>query len=94
VHALYGYVRAADELVDGPRRASDPGERRARLDAWERALDDGRRRGAPSHPVIVAPRSTPADRPRPAARELKVYMPSCASDCGPLRIRLREELER
>ena len=41
VHALYGFVRGADELVDGPRRPPDPAARRAALDRWERELDDG-----------------------------------------------------
>ena len=31
-HALYGYVRTADQIVDGPRRAPTPAERRAALD--------------------------------------------------------------
>ena len=28
-HALYGYVRVADQMVDGPRRSADPAARRA-----------------------------------------------------------------
>ena len=32
VHALYAFVRAADELVDGPERAASPAARRAALD--------------------------------------------------------------
>src|SRR5918911_867999 len=28
-HALYGYVRMADQMVDGPRRDPDPARRRA-----------------------------------------------------------------
>src|SRR6185503_18864031 len=47
-HALYGYVRIADELVDGPRRPPDPPARRAALDAWEAEL------AHPRHPVAVA----------------------------------------
>ena len=64
-HALYGYVRTADQLVDGPRRAPTPEARRAALDAWEgelaRGLHDGalgepgrgraRRRGPPPRPA-------------------------------------------
>ena len=30
-HALYGYVRTADEIVDGPRRPPTPAARRAAL---------------------------------------------------------------
>src|SRR3954466_14736924 len=34
-HALYGYVRTADQLVDGPRRAATPQARRAARAGWE-----------------------------------------------------------
>ena len=37
-HALYGYVRTADQIVDGPRRPPTPAARRAALDAWEEEL--------------------------------------------------------
>src|SRR3954449_9514898 len=47
-HALYGYVRTADEIVDGPRRPADPAARRAALDAWEAELDH------PRHPIAIA----------------------------------------
>src|SRR5215210_4917039 len=53
-HALYGYVRTADEIVDGPRRAPSPGERRAALDAWESALRDGLAAGGSPHPIVGA----------------------------------------
>ena len=46
-HALYGYVRTADEIVDGPRRPASAEARRAALDAWERELHDGLARAAP-----------------------------------------------
>ena len=42
VHALYGFVRGADELVDGPGRPPTPEARRASLDAWEGELREGR----------------------------------------------------
>ena len=45
-HALYGYVRTADQLVDGPRRAPTPEARRAALDAWEGELARGLTRAA------------------------------------------------
>ena len=64
VHALYGFVRGADELVDGPRRPPDPAARRAALDRWERELDDGLERGRSSHPVIAALPSTRRFNPR------------------------------
>src|SRR5262249_20428318 len=40
-HALYGFVRTADQIVDGPRRAATAQERRAALDAWEAELQAG-----------------------------------------------------
>ena len=40
-HALYGYVRTADQIVDGPRRDGRPEARRAALDAWEAELEAG-----------------------------------------------------
>src|SRR3954449_5590191 len=40
-YALYGFVRTADQLVDGPRRAPTPAQRRAALDAWEAELEAG-----------------------------------------------------
>ncbi|MGI8750509.1 MAG: squalene/phytoene synthase family protein, partial [Thermoleophilaceae bacterium] len=41
VHALYAFVRSADELVDGPARAADPAARRAALDGLEGGLRAG-----------------------------------------------------
>src|SRR3954449_5645500 len=51
-HALYGYVRTADEIVDGPHRPASPDARRAALDAWERELDRARAAGASPNPVV------------------------------------------
>ena len=93
VHALYGYVRGADELVDGARRPADPGARRAALDAWEAALDDGRRTGVSEHPVIAALVDA-GERHDLPLDELRVYMRSMRVDCGPVRIATREELDR
>ena len=53
-HALYGYVRTADEIVDGPRRPADPQARRAALDAWEAELEAGLATGHSPQPVIGA----------------------------------------
>jgi phytoene synthase len=89
-HALYGYVRTADEIVDGPRRPPTPGERRAALDAWEEALRDGLR-GRPPHPVVVALVDA-GTRHRLPLDELGPYMRSMRADCGPVRIRTWDEL--
>jgi 15-cis-phytoene synthase len=92
VHALYGFVRSADEVVDGPRRARDPQQRRAQLDAWERALDDARARGGADHPVIAALVDAGARHDLPLD-ELRVYMRSMRVDCDRVRIATRDELD-
>jgi phytoene synthase len=93
VHALYGFVRGADELVDGPGRARDPAARRAALDAWELELEHGLETGRSEHPVIAAMVDA-GRRHRLPLRELSVYMASMRIDCGPVRIETREELDR
>ena len=85
-HALYGYVRMADELVDGPRRAEDPGERRAALDAWEAEL------GVPRHPIALA-LTDAAGRHDLPLHELHAYMDSMRVDCGPVRMADWDELD-
>jgi 15-cis-phytoene synthase len=85
-HALYGYVRTADQIVDGPDRPPTPDARRAALDAWERELD------APSHPVARALRDA-GERHALPLDELATYMRSMRIDCAPVRIASWEELE-
>ena len=92
VHAVYGYVRAADEVVDGPGRAAQPAERRAQLDAWERALDHARASGGAGHPVIAALADAGARHALPLD-ELRVYMRSMRVDCDRVRIATRAELD-
>ena len=93
VHALYGYVRGADELVDGPDRPGGPEARRAALDAWERTLEEGRAAGASAHPVIAALVDAGARHDLPLD-ELRVYMRSMRVDCdGRVRIASRAELD-
>jgi phytoene synthase len=93
VHALYGFVRGADELVDGPRRPPDPAARRAALDAWEAELVEGMERGRSDHPVIAALVDAGSRHSLPLD-ELKVYMRSMRIDCGRVRIASPEELDR
>src|SRR4051794_7924152 len=93
VHALYGFVRGADELVDGPRRPPDPAARRAALDAWEAELVRGMARGRSEHPVIGA-LGDAGDRHDLPLDELRVYMRSMRVDCGRVRIATAEELDR
>ena len=86
-YALYGYVRTADQLVDGPRRPATPPQRRAALDAWEAQLD------APEHPIARA-LADAADRHALPLEELQTYMCSMRVDCQePVRIASWEELQ-
>jgi 15-cis-phytoene synthase len=91
-HALYGYVRTADEIVDGPNRAPSPSERRAALDAWEAELDRGLADGRSPHPVVGALVDAGLRHALPLS-ELKGYMGSMRIDCAPVRVATWEELE-
>lgn len=92
VHALYGFVRTADEIVDGPRRARDPADRRAQLDAWQDMLEDGVAAGRSEHPVVAALVDAGRRHDLPLD-ELWVYMDAMRVDCGPVRIASRAELD-
>jgi 15-cis-phytoene synthase len=85
-HALYGYVRTADEIVDGPRRPPTAPARIAALDAWEAEL------AAARHPVAQALRDAGERHGLPLG-ELGGYMRAMRVDCGPVRIGSWEELE-
>jgi phytoene synthase len=91
-HALYGYVRTADEIVDGPRRPPTAAARRAALDAWEDELRAGLRSGRSAHPVVGALVDA-ATRHALPLEELGPYMRSMRVDCGRVRIETWEELE-
>ncbi len=91
-HALYGYVRTADEIVDGPERAASAEARRAALDAWERELHDGLAQGRSPDPVVGALVDA-GRRHRLPLGELRTYMRSMRIDCAPVRITTWEELE-
>jgi len=95
VHALYGYVRGADEIVDARGRGElpDAGARRAALDEWERELHEGMAAGSSDHPVIAALVDAGARHDLPLD-ELHVYMDSMRVDCGPVRIADDAELDR
>jgi len=87
-HALYGYVRTADQIVDGPRRPATPDGRRAALDAWEAELEAG---DASREPIVRA-LTDAAARHRLPLGELRTYMRSMRIDCAPVRISSWEEL--
>jgi phytoene synthase len=88
VHALYGYVRGADDIVDRARKGTGTV---LALNAWERELEEGRRRGASDHPVIAALVDAGAKHDLPL-EELRVYMRSMRVDCGRVRIATEGEL--
>jgi 15-cis-phytoene synthase len=91
-HALYGYVRTADEIVDGPHRPASAEERRAALDAWEHELEQGRATGRSAHPVVGALVDAGRRHALPLD-ELRTYMRSMRIDCAPVRIETWPELE-
>jgi phytoene synthase len=91
-HALYGYVRTADEIVDGPNRPPTPEARRAALDAWERELRRGLAGDAAPHPVVGALIDA-GERHALPLDELGTYMRSMRVDCGPVRIGSDAELD-
>ena len=90
-HALYGYVRIADEIVDGPGRPASPDARRAALDAWEAALQEGLQTGRAAHPVVGALVDA-GTRHRLPLGELERYMTSMRRDCAAVRIGTWDEL--
>jgi phytoene synthase len=93
VHALYGYVRGADEIVDAPRGPyASPAERRAALDAWQAELERGMAAGRSDHPVIAALVDAGERHALPLGM-LSRYMDSMRLDCGPVRIAHRAELD-
>jgi len=91
-HALYGYVRTADEIVDGPHRPASAEERRAALDAWERELERGRVVGRSTNPIVGALVDAGLRHGLPLD-ELRTYMRSMRIDCAPVRIETWPELE-
>jgi 15-cis-phytoene synthase len=93
VHALYGFVRGADELVDGAHRPHDVAARRAALDAWEAELERGLATGRSAHPVIAALVDAGPRHGLPLEL-LPRYLDSMRVDCDePVRLRTRDELE-
>ena len=91
LYALYGYVRGADDIADDTGRN---GERRAALDAWQRALEDGLASGRSGHPVIGALVDA-GPRFGMKLNLLPRYMDSMRSDCDePVRMRSQPELQR
>jgi len=93
VHALYAFVRTADELVDGPGRAADPAARCAALDRRETELWRTVGGEESADPAISALVHAGRRHDLPL-EELRAYMDSMRIDCGPVRIGSWHELTR
>lgn len=91
IHALYGFVRGADDIADDRSRN---GARRPALDAWQAELEDGLARGRSGHPVIAALVDAGPRHGMPL-HLLGEYMDSMRADCAePVRMRSQDQLER
>lgn len=93
VHALYAFVRSADELVDGPDRAAQPAARKAALDRREAELWATVAGAETADPAIAALVDAARRHDLPLT-ELGAYMDSMRTDCGPVRIASWNELRR
>ncbi|WP_181769016.1 phytoene/squalene synthase family protein [Streptomyces albidus (ex Kaewkla and Franco 2022)] len=79
VHALYGFARWADDIVDGTDPASAPQQPGERLDDLDAALRDALHSRVSTHPVIAALADT-ATRYRIATRHFTDFMRSMRMD--------------
>jgi phytoene synthase len=87
-HALYGFARTADELVDNPEPGSDPAESLDRVAAMVDVVYDG---GTPADPVLVALADTV--RRYGIARDLfAAFLKSMRMDLKPVEYRTFAEL--
>ena len=94
IHALYGFVRGADEIVDGPARPPAGLPRRAALDAWHAELERGLATGRSDHRVVAALVDA-GHRHRLPLHLLDRYMESMRVDCDePVRLADRAALDR
>ena len=93
VHALYAFVRTADELVDGPERAASPAAHCAALDRREEELWSAVGGSVTTDPAISALVHAGRRHDLPL-EELRAYMDSMRIDCGPVRIASWGELTR
>lgn len=92
VHALYGFVRGADEIADD--ETVDPSERRAALDAWQQELELGIDAGGSRHPVIAALVDAGTRHEMPL-HLMPRYMDAMRADCEEsVRLQTQDELER
>ena len=82
VYALYGFVRGADEIVDGAGSDLSPEERRAALNEWQGELERGVATGVSDHPVIAALVHAGGGASASPSRSCAPYMASMRMDCG------------
>ena len=92
VHALYAFVREADEIVDGPGRAADPALRRVELDRYEQRLREALA-GEPTRDPAIAALVDAGRRHALPLGQLDSYFDSMRIDCAPVRMGTWEELE-
>jgi 15-cis-phytoene synthase len=92
VHALYAFVREADEIVDGPGRAADPALRRAELDRYEQRLHEAVA-GEPTRDLAIRALVDAGRRHDLPLDRLDSYFDSMRIDCAPVRMASWEELE-
>jgi 15-cis-phytoene synthase len=92
VHALYAFVREADEIVDGPGRAADPAMRRAELDRYEQRLHEALA-GEPTRDLAIRALVDAGRRHELPLERLDSYFDSMRIDCAPVRMASWEELE-
>lgn len=79
VHALYGFARWADDIVDSPDPGVDAGLRGTRLAALQRCLDEGLKQGDGGEPVVTALADT-ARRYAIDHRHFRDFMAAMRSD--------------
>jgi 15-cis-phytoene synthase len=79
VHALYGFARWADDVVDAPAAGTKPGDQAAVLTGLQRELDRALASGLSEEPVVRALADTAARYAIPA-RHFTDFMASMRSD--------------
>jgi 15-cis-phytoene synthase len=91
-HALYAWVRIADDIVDAPEAVDAPAARRDELDAWHAELVGALAGAEPRHPAVRALVDAGGRHALPL-EGLEGYVRSMRADCGPVRMATWGELE-
>lgn len=93
VHALYGFARYADDLVDHFDLAWTPQRRRAELEAWSAKFLTSLRRGSSDDPILGAVIATVTEL-RIAHDDLRAFLRSMAMDLTVTRYATYDDLAR